>query len=45
MPRCPMCNGPGIMLGILGMLRWFTCRDCGWEFRRKVRRRDRKKPR
>ena len=36
MARCPMCSGPGLLLGVLGCLKWFTCRDCGWEFNRKV---------
>jgi hypothetical protein len=38
-PKCPSCSGPGVMLGVLGYLRWFSCRDCGLEFSRKIRRR------
>jgi hypothetical protein len=38
MPRCPMCQGPAIRLGVLGLLKWFRCRDCGLEFHRPVRR-------
>jgi hypothetical protein len=37
-PRCPRCNGAGLMRGVLGYLRWFACRDCGWEFSRKIRK-------
>ena len=29
---CPMCNGPGIVLGSLGRLTHFRCRNCGWDF-------------
>jgi len=31
-PTCPKCGGPGALLGQLGNLWWFRCRDCGWEF-------------
>lgn len=44
MPRCPMCSGPAGMLGDLGFLRWFQCRNCGWEFCRKLRKKSKKKP-
>jgi hypothetical protein len=27
-----MCGGPGLVLGTLGNLTWFSCRQCGWEF-------------
>lgn len=36
---CPMCGGPGIELGALGMLRHFRCRDCGAQYNKKSRRR------
>lgn len=26
---CPMCNGPGEFIGILGGAECFRCRDCG----------------
>lgn len=29
---CPMCGGPGIALGTLGMLLHLRCRDCGMDF-------------
>jgi len=29
---CPMCNGPAIVLGSLGRLTHFRCRNCGWIF-------------
>jgi hypothetical protein len=39
MAKCPMCKGPGVLLGVLGLLRWFRCRDCGmdWNKRKAVR--------
>lgn len=39
---CPSCGGQGGVLGTLGFLRHFRCRDCGAEFSRKIRRRARK---
>ena len=27
---CPMCEGPAGLLGRLGNLDHFQCRDCGW---------------
>jgi tRNA(Ile2) C34 agmatinyltransferase TiaS len=38
-PACPQCSGVGVMMGVLGMLRWFRCRNCGFEFSRKIRKR------
>ena len=29
---CPMCSGPGVLLGSLGRLNHFRCRNCGWDF-------------
>lgn len=31
-PRCPACPGFGRLLGSLGRLNWFHCRDCGIVF-------------
>jgi hypothetical protein len=41
--KCPMCSGPAMLLGVLGLLRWFKCRNCGWEFNRKIKRKEKKK--
>jgi hypothetical protein len=27
-----MCIGPGVLLGSLGLRRWYRCRNCGAEF-------------
>jgi len=32
------CIAPRVLLGILGYLKWFTCRDCGMQFSRTVRK-------
>ena len=37
LPRCPVCPGQGSLLGRLGRLRWFRCRDCGMDFNRPCR--------
>lgn len=29
---CTQCGGPGQMLGILGTMEWYRCRNCGWNF-------------
>jgi tRNA(Ile2) C34 agmatinyltransferase TiaS len=29
---CPMCNGPGVVIGSWGRLTYFRCRNCGWDF-------------
>lgn len=39
-PHCPACSGPGVLLGSLGSLRHFRCRDCGIDFSRSIRPRD-----
>jgi transposase-like protein len=31
-PGCPMCNGSGVLLGVLGSRAHFRCRDCGIGF-------------
>lgn len=41
MVTCKLCGGIGVLLGRLGFLRWFRCRNCGMEFNRKIRRRTR----
>lgn len=30
--RCPECDGESLSMGFLGILQWFRCRACGWEF-------------
>lgn len=30
-PPCPMCNGPLGVLGALGNVTHYSCRNCGWE--------------
>ncbi len=32
MQECPMCGGPGGVLGALGNVVWLSCRNCGWQF-------------
>lgn len=29
---CPACDGTGLLLGVLGTLKYFRCRNCGAEF-------------
>jgi tRNA(Ile2) C34 agmatinyltransferase TiaS len=36
-PICPACDGPGFLLGGLGNLTHYRCRDCGVDFSRKAR--------
>ena len=31
-PACPLCTGPGVLLGRLGTLDHFRCRNCGCTF-------------
>jgi tRNA(Ile2) C34 agmatinyltransferase TiaS len=31
-PACPLCDGDGTLLGQLGHLTWFRCRQCGMDF-------------
>ena len=40
--RCPVCGWEAAVLGTLGFLRHYKCRDCGAEFSRKIRRRVKK---
>lgn len=28
---CSACSGPLILLGLLGIVKWFRCRNCGLE--------------
>jgi hypothetical protein len=35
MAICPVCPGYGFLMGILGQLKWFRCRSCGFEFNHK----------
>lgn len=35
--RCPRCSGSGFLLGSLGCLRWFRCRDCGTVYHSQIR--------
>ncbi len=30
--KCRLCRGRCFLLGVLGMLRWYRCRDCGYEY-------------
>jgi hypothetical protein len=30
--ECPICGGDCYILGNLGNLSWYRCRDCGMEF-------------
>jgi len=29
---CTQCNGEGMLLGVLGTLQHYRCRQCGWGF-------------
>jgi len=31
-PDCPKCGGPGVVLGKLGKVTHYRCRNCGWDF-------------
>lgn len=33
---CPLCEGVGTEMGVLGNLAWYRCQDCGAEFSIKV---------
>lgn len=33
---CPLCDGPGCLLGTLGRRIHFRCRNCGMDFSRLV---------
>ena len=30
--QCPMCRGPGVLLGSLGSTKHYRCRNCGWTY-------------
>ena len=30
--NCPVCDGPGVLLGTLGNLTHYRCQDCGIGF-------------
>lgn len=36
---CPVCYGEAGVLGVLGNLRYYLCRDCGMQFSKKIKRR------
>jgi len=36
-PECPACGGPAMVMGTLGKLRWFRCRNCGTEFNQEAK--------
>jgi len=40
---CPACGGEGILLGALGNLVHYRCRNCGAQFQEKARRRPRRR--
>jgi hypothetical protein len=40
--HCPMCAGPGALLGSLGRTKHFRCVDCGWTFSRTPKARARR---
>lgn len=40
---CPVCGGPGEVLGALGQLVWHRCINCGMEFYVKTKARKPKK--
>lgn len=29
---CPVCGGPGTLLGFMGRFCWLRCRNCGHDF-------------
>ncbi len=35
-PACPVCDGAGAELGMLGDLTHYRCRDCGWIFNLRI---------
>lgn len=37
MKKCPMCKGPRMFLGQLGLMRWFRCRNCGMDFSKRTK--------
>lgn len=34
---CPMCCGAASLLGVLGLLQWYRCEDCGIDFNRQTK--------
>jgi hypothetical protein len=41
--KCRLCGGLLCLLGQLGLLAWFRCRDCGMQFSKTRKPRCRKK--
>ena len=42
---CPACHSKNaVLLGFLGLLKWFRCRDCGTDYSRQVRQRPLRQP-
>ena len=37
-PECPACGGPGKLLGPLGKLTHYRCRNCGMDFSTKEKK-------
>ena len=35
--RCQLCRGLLMLLGVLGHLKWFRCRNCGMQFSREIK--------
>lgn len=35
-PACPVCGGPGTLLGAMGTRLHFRCRDCGMDWSRQA---------
>lgn len=33
---CQLCGGVLVLLGLLGNLAWFRCRQCGMEFSKRL---------
>jgi transposase-like protein len=42
--NCPICEGPGIVLGVLGTLKHFSCRNCGMQFSKRMKPRRKRPP-
>jgi tRNA(Ile2) C34 agmatinyltransferase TiaS len=41
---CPVCDGPGMLLGSLGHLVHWRCQNCGMDFSSKARAKWKRKP-
>jgi rubredoxin len=39
MSACPQCSGEPWLLGELGRLMWYRCRQCGWQWSHRSLRR------